>query len=87
MTVTLPLTADQERRIEESAARHDTEAVRQVLYQAADAVVPDLMQRPAKQLDPVEFRAVLDELASAATDSPPLSAHALSRAGIYGDHP
>lgn len=87
MTITLELSAEQERLLEEGAARHDAGVVRQVLLQAVDAAVPRLLGRPAQQLGLADFRALLDQLASDSTDSPALSDEAVSRLGIYGDHP
>lgn len=87
MTITLKLSTEQERRLEEGAARHDAEVVRQVLLQAVDATVPELLERPAQQLGPDEFRALLDSLAADFAAAPGLSDEAVSRAGIYGDHP
>lgn len=86
MTVTLELTPEQERRLEESAFRRDTEAVREVLLQAVEATVPKLLDGQAEQLNPTEFRAYLDQLASDFSDAPPLSNEAVSRAGLYRDH-
>lgn len=87
MTITLELSADQERRLEEGTALRNAEAVRQVLLQAVDATVSKLLDEPASQLSHAELEALLDSLASDFADSPTLSDEAVSRAGIYGDHP
>ncbi len=87
MTITLKLSTEQERRLEEGAARHDAEIVRQVLLQAVDATVPKLLERPARQLSSTEFRALLDSIAADCATAPSLTDEAVSRAGIYGDHP
>lgn len=84
MTVTLQLTAEQERRLQQGAARNDQEAVRRVLYQAADEAAEVLLRQTSRARSSVDFQATLDELA--AFDAPELPEHALTRAGIYGDH-
>ncbi len=87
MTITLELSADQERTLEEGTARRNANIVRQVLIQAVDVVVSKLLDEPASQLGPAEFDTLLDSLATDFADSPALSDEAVSRAGIYGDHP
>lgn len=86
MTITLQLSDEQERRLEEGAARHDAAAVREVLLQAVDATVEEILS-PPRQPDPETLLAVLDKLAMELGDVPALPEEALSRAGIYGDHP
>lgn len=86
MTITLELTAEQERRLEEGTARHDEKLVRQVLVQALDAALPALLRREASQLSSAAFRSLLDELAGMGVDSPSLPDEALTREGVYGDH-
>lgn len=85
MTITLELSVEQERRLEEGTARNDEEVVRQVLLQAVDAVVPKLLQKPSGQLGSAEFRALLEEIAADSAEAPVLSDEAVSRVGIYGD--
>ena len=87
MTITLELSTEQEQRLEEGAARHDAEVVRQVLLQAVDATVPKILARSPKQPTPIDFHRALDSLAADFADSPPLSDDAVSREGIYGEHP
>ncbi len=87
MAVTLQLTPEQERRLEEGTARHDEDAVRQVLIQVVDATVPRLMNRSERLLDSAAFGAVLDDVAALSADTPSLSEAAVSRSGIYSDHP
>ena len=91
MTITLQLSADQERRLEEGAARHDEEAVRQVLMQAIDATLPQLLEssahRSARGSQSLSLQGLLDKIASEFADSPVLPEGATTRAGIYGDHP
>ena len=87
MTITLELSTEQERRLEEGTARRDADVVRNVLFQAVNDAVPKLLLRQGQQLDPTEFRSFLDSLASDFADSPALSDEAVSRSSIYGDHP
>lgn len=87
MTVTLELSAEQELRLQEGAARRDAAAVREVLLQAIDSTVAGLLEHRPLQPNAAEFRVLLDQLAAEGIDSPSLDADAVSRAGIYGDHP
>lgn len=85
MTITLQLSADQESRLEEGAARHDTEVVREVLLQAVDSNLESIL-KPFRQPEPQTRRTLLAELAEEFADAPALSEAAVSRAGIYRDH-
>lgn len=92
MTITLTLTAEQERRLWEGTARHDAEAVRQVLLKAIDATVEKLLNRTVGTRAALDYERLADRLAEdfAATASPEhrsLSDDAMTREGIYGDHP
>ncbi len=87
MTITLHLAAEQERRLEEGRAQQDTSVVRQVLHQAVDAMVPQLLSEPAEQLDVAAFESLLDSIAEEAPSAQGLSEEAVSRAGIYSEHP
>ncbi len=86
MMITLQLSAEQERQLEEGATRHDRATVREVLSQAVDATVDSILNSP-RQPDSRIRRALLEELATEFADLQPLSDEAVSRAGIYGDHP
>jgi hypothetical protein len=87
MTITLQLSTEQERRLEEGTKRRDEALVRQVLLQAVDAAIAGLLARPEAQVSPQDFRDHLRQLAEEFADAPTLSDEAVSRAGIYGDHP
>ena len=90
MTVTLELTHDQERRVLESAERHDRAAVLEVLNQAIEAAVEKLMRKPLERADKEPFDALADELVTAfaaSTGGRSLPDEALTREGIYGSHP
>lgn len=86
MTITLQLSAEQERLLQEGAARQDDKVVRQILLQAIDAALPELLAKPVTRPGSFDFRALLDQIATEFSQSPALSEHAASRAGIYGDH-
>ena len=87
MTITLELSTEQEKLLEEGAARHSAEVVRQVLLQAVDAAVPKILAHSTGQPTADDFQRTLDALATDFADSPPLSDDAVSREGIYGDYP
>ena len=87
MTITLELSAEQQRRLREGAERHDAEVVREVLIQAVDSTVEELLRKPTARLGSEELRVILDALADELHDAPPLRDSAVSRAGIYSDHP
>ncbi len=92
MTITLKLSANQERRLREGAARHDARAIRQVLLKAVESTIERLLDRPTLTPSEPDFEVLADRLAEgfAATASPdhrPLPDEAVTREGIYGDHP
>lgn len=87
MTITLELSPDQEQRLRTGAARHDAQVVREVLLQAVDSTVETLLRPSAHPPESGKLSALLDNLASELHDAPALSDEAVSRAGIYADHP
>ena len=92
MQITLDLSPDIEVRLRESAAHGDADAVRRLLVEALTPTVEALLQEPSTELTDAEFEAVADHLADELTASlgpnvPSLSDYAVSRAGIYEDHP
>jgi antitoxin ParD1/3/4 len=93
LTVTIDLSPETEAELRKSIAHRDTERVRQVLAEALTPTVEALLQQPAALLqNDEEWDALADELinrfASAApADAPLLSDYAVSRAGIYEEHP
>lgn len=86
MTITLNLSSEQERRLRAGTAQHDVQTVRNVLLEAVEATVEGLLQVPA-QPKPGQLSALLEKVAAEFHDAPPLSNEAVSRAGIYADHP
>lgn len=92
MEITLELSPDIEVRLRESVAHGDVEAVRRLLVEAFTPTVEALLQETSAELADTEFEAVADQLADELTASlgphvPSLSDYAVSRAGIYEDHP
>ena len=84
MTITLQLSADQQRRFEESASRRDFAGARALLHQIVDAQVERILE--SRQSGARGRRALLSELAAELTDLPALADEAMTRVGIYGDH-
>lgn len=92
LTVTLDLTPEMEAELRRSLYRYDTEQVRQLLAEALIPTVEELMQQVPRPVADEEWDTVADQLINevAATlppESQPLSDAAVSRAGIYEDHP
>lgn len=87
MTVTLKLSSEQEKRLRAGAARRDARAVREILIQAVDSTVEGLLQTPAPEPKADRLSTLLDGIASELRDAPALPDEAVSRAGIYADHP
>lgn len=92
MQITLELSTDTEVRLRKSVAQGDAEAVRRLLVEVLTPTVEALLQEPPAELTDAEFEAVADHLADELTVSlgpnvPSLSDYAVSRAGIYEDHP
>lgn len=86
MTITLSLSSEQERRLRAAADQQDAQTVRTVLLEAVDSTVEGLLHTPA-QPKPGQLSALLDKIAAEFRDAPPLSDEAVSRTGIYADHP
>jgi hypothetical protein len=87
MTITLELSTKQENRLRAGAARHDAQTVREVLLQAVDSTVEGLLRTSDRGPKGKRLSALLDQIASGLHDAPALSDEAVSRAGIYADHP
>jgi len=92
MKITLELPPDVEAQLRESAARYDADAMRRLLVEAFTPTVEALLQELPDALTDTEFEAVADQLADELTacrrpNAPALSDYAVSRAGIYEDHP
>jgi vacuolar-type H+-ATPase subunit E/Vma4 len=87
MTIALKLSSEQEQRLRAGAAQQDARAVREILSQAMDSTVEELLRASARPSKASTLSAVLDEVAEELRDAPALSDQAISRAGIYADHP
>ena len=92
MQITLELSPDIEVRLRASVAHGDAEAVRRLLVEVLTPTVEALLQETPAEVTNTEFEAVADQLADELTASlgphvPSLSDYAVSRAGIYEDHP
>lgn len=91
MTITLDLTPDMEAQLRETVARRDAGAIRRFLAEALAPTIERLLRDSASE--PSEnVEALLDQLAdefeaSAGPDVAPLSDDAVTRAGIYREHP
>ncbi len=87
MTITLKLSSEQEQRLRAGAARQDAETVREILRQAVDSTVEELLRASAPSRKASTLPTLLDKIAAEFRDAPALSDEAVSRAGIYADHP
>ncbi len=90
MTITVYITPDIEKQVQENISLGDTDAVRRLLVEALEPTVDALMNNKP-QLSVEELEIMLDRLAEkfmeyVGPDVPPLSDYALSREGIYEDH-
>ena len=92
MKITLELPPDVEAQLRESIARRDADAVHHLLAEAFTPTVEALLRETPGELTDAEFEAVADQLADELTaclwpNTPSLSDYAVSREGIYEDHP
>jgi antitoxin ParD1/3/4 len=92
MKITLELPPDVEAQLRESAARYDADAMHRLLMEALAPTVEALLRELPDALTDAEFEAVADQLADELAacrrpNTPVLSDYAISRAGIYEDHP
>lgn len=98
MIITVELPSDVETQIYESVSRQDAATVRRLLTaalaQTVDTAVEQLLRGPrhasihrANQLTDAEFEELVDELLDMTPVVSSLSDYAVSREGIYEDHP
>ena len=90
MTITVHITPDIEKQVQENISLGDMDAVRHLLVDALEPTVVALMNKKT-QVSVEKFEMMLDQLvdefmACVDPDVPPLSDYAVSREGIYGDH-
>lgn len=86
MTLTLKLFTEQQRRLRANAAQQDAQSVREVLLQAVDSTVTNLLRSSVHQSEANKLPALLDEIAVGLRDAPVLSEAAISRSRMYADH-
>ncbi len=92
-TITLQLSPELEQKLRESIARHDTQSIRQLLADAFAPTVEILLgQKTDTKIHDDEFEVLADQLADdfaacVGSDALPLSDYAVSREGIYEEHP
>lgn len=70
-----------------TATRQDAKAVRDNLLQAVDSTVQGILKTFGRRPQAKTLPAMLDKIAAELRDAPALSDDAVSRAGIYADHP
>lgn len=92
MKITLELSPHVETQLRESVARRDVNAIRRVLVEALAPTVEMLLQETPDELTDARFEAVADQLADEliacrGPGASSLSDYAVSREGIYEDHP
>lgn len=92
MTLMLDLPPQKEKELQEAIAVNDADQMREVLTSALDDLIFSLLQNPSEPLTGAEWDRVADELVAYVDsilpdDVPVLSDYAISREGIYGDHP
>ena len=90
MTITVHITPNIEKQVQENISLGDMDAVRHLLVDALEPTVVALMNKKM-QVSVEKFEMMLDQLvdefmACVGPDVPPLSDYAVSREGIYGDH-
>lgn len=97
-TITLQLSPELEQKLRESIARRDTQSIQQLLADAFAPTVKALLEQPSTQFNEQELEdedeleakmdRLLDELVlSSGLNLPKLSDYAVSREGIYEEHP
>lgn len=89
MTLHLELTEEQSRLILDSASRRDEAALRQILGQAFEATIRELLFSPPASPERDPFESIARRLQASFAAEPghhPLSPQALTREGHYDDH-
>ena len=92
MKITLELPPDVEAQLHKSVTCRDADAVRSLLAEAFAPTVEGLLRETLEELTDAEFEAVSDQIADElgrcrGPNVPSLSDYAISREGIYADHP
>jgi hypothetical protein len=92
MKITFELSKQVEAKLRETLARRDAEEAKRLLAEAVAPTVEALLHNEKITLSETEFEALADQLADELSacvgpDFVGLSDEAVSRAGIYQDHP
>lgn len=92
MAITLELSHEAEEQLRQSASRQDAGAIRRLLNEAVASTVEALLRETPDELIDAEFETIADRLADEFASCFPskelsLSNYAVSREGIYEDHP
>ena len=92
MTITLELPLEIEVQLRESASHGNIDAVRCLLVEALTPTMETLMRETPTELTDAEFEAIANQLADeliacTGPNLPLLSDYAVSREGIYEEHP
>ena len=92
MKITLELPPEIEAQLREGLTRHDADTVRRLLVEAVAPVVESLLRDTPSELTDAEFERVADQLVDELAvclgpNASSLSDYAISREGIYEDHP
>lgn len=92
MSILLALPPELEARLQERIAHQDARGLRALLNEAIDPIVEALLHTAPPPLDTPTFQQRADALLRTMAEQldptvPPLSDYAVSREGIYEDHP
>lgn len=92
MKISLELSPELEAKLRSSISRKDRLGIRQLLAEAFTPTVEALLMEASNQIPLSDFETTADELAdvlaeSTGADFPILSDYAISRQGIYEEHP
>ena len=92
MTISLELTPQLETQLRQYLALHDAVTVRRLLAEAATPIVERLLHETVGDLSDADFELLADAVAEEVvtygpTPTPLLSKEAVSREGIYAEHP
>ncbi len=91
-TVTFELPEEQEAKLRAAIRLRDPQSVREVLQDVLQSIAQELLAAPERRLSDVDFRSISRQLieqfsGSIPAGTPELSDYAVSREGIYQDHP
>jgi antitoxin ParD1/3/4 len=92
MRISLELSPELEAKLRNSITLQDRDSIRQLLTEAFTPMVEALLQEASKDIGEEDFETSADELAAilveyTGSDFPFLSDYAVSRQGIYEEHP